>query len=239
MGPPPPGWYPDPWDSRMQRRWDGASWTADAGPAPPGLSGLLDWEEAMTPWVRRAVIVFPLLSIAVCLITWADAASWAHYFHGVRILFDNIGQVPPPKNPRVPVASFAGSLLLIPEIAFVMWQYRAATLARALQYPARHGPAWGIVAYLVPVADLFVPAQALSDCLPPGDPGRRWVARTWAALLVAYLLQSSLIVLLSGSPSGRSCPLACRYRLRSRAPVLGPADGGRHHRQPPTGVGSR
>ncbi|MDQ6838489.1 MAG: DUF4328 domain-containing protein [Actinomycetota bacterium] len=151
----------------------------------------------MTPWVRWAVIIFPALSILVCLVTWADASGWAQYFHGLRVLFDNIGRVPPPKPPTVPVASYAGSLVIAPEIVFAMWQYRAATFARALQYPARHGPGWGIGAYLVPIADLFVPVQALGDCLPPGDPGRRLVTRTWAALLVVSVLQLPMIVFLA------------------------------------------
>jgi hypothetical protein len=29
-----PGWYIDPADPRVQRRWDGYGWTADAVPAP-------------------------------------------------------------------------------------------------------------------------------------------------------------------------------------------------------------
>ena len=30
---PAPGWYPDPTDPKLQRYWDGRSWTS--GPAPP------------------------------------------------------------------------------------------------------------------------------------------------------------------------------------------------------------
>lgn len=151
----------------------------------------------MTPWVRRAVVVFPLLSILTCLLIWADASAWARYFHDYRLLFNDLGQTPPPPQPTPPLTSYLGVLIILPEIVFVMWQYRAARVARALSYPARRSPAWGVVAYLVPVADLFVPAQALGDCLPPGDPGRRLVARTWGTLLVLSVAQSSLIVLLA------------------------------------------
>lgn len=194
---PPPGWYPDPWDFRLQRRWDGAVWTADVGPAPTAPSALLVWEEAITPWVRRAVIVFPLLSIVVCLVSWADAASWERYFHAAKVFFDNLGQYPPPPQPKIPIASYFSWLLAAPEVVFVIWQYRAAKFARSLGYPARRSPAWGIVAYLVPIADLFIPAQALSDCFPPGHPGRRLVTKTWVLLLAVTVLQSSLIVTLA------------------------------------------
>ncbi len=151
----------------------------------------------MTPWVRRAVIAFPLLSIVFCLVAWADVASWERYFHTARVLFDNLGQYPPPAQPKIPVGTYISGLLFAPEVVFAMWQYRAAKLARSLGYPARRSPAWGVVAYLVPIADLFVPAQALGDCFPSGHPGRRWVAKTWALLLAVSVLQSAVIVTLA------------------------------------------
>ncbi len=114
-----------------------------------------------------------------------------------RVLFENLGQYPPPPQPKIPIASNLSWLLVGAEVVFVIWQYRAAKFARSLGYPARRSPAWGIVAYLVPIADLFIPAQALSDCLPPQHPGRRLVAKTWSLLLAVSVLQSATIVTLA------------------------------------------
>ena len=32
---PPPGWYPDPWDTSRLRRWNGSGWTDAVGNPPP------------------------------------------------------------------------------------------------------------------------------------------------------------------------------------------------------------
>lgn len=37
--PTPAGWYPDPWDSRAQRYWDGAQWTQHTAPAAGAQAG--------------------------------------------------------------------------------------------------------------------------------------------------------------------------------------------------------
>jgi hypothetical protein len=37
----PPGWYPDPVGTGMQRYWDGIAWTdVKVAPAPPPTAGL-------------------------------------------------------------------------------------------------------------------------------------------------------------------------------------------------------
>ncbi|HET9690436.1 MAG TPA: DUF2510 domain-containing protein, partial [Acidimicrobiales bacterium] len=33
---PAAGWYPDPWDDRRRRYWDGQAWTGDVAIDPPG-----------------------------------------------------------------------------------------------------------------------------------------------------------------------------------------------------------
>ncbi|MGH9094308.1 MAG: DUF4328 domain-containing protein, partial [Acidimicrobiales bacterium] len=73
--------------------------------------------------------------------------------------------------------------------------------ARALGYPARHAPGWGIGAWFVPVVSLWVPYGAMRDCLPPGHPGRRrgWVP--WVLFLAAGTLQVGVIVALAEARS--------------------------------------
>ena len=52
--------------------------------------------------------------------------------------------------------------------------------ARALGYAAKHSPGWGVGCWFVPVVALWMPYQALRDCLPPDDPNRKLVRTFWA-----------------------------------------------------------
>ncbi|MBF6332729.1 DUF2510 domain-containing protein [Nocardia transvalensis] len=65
-----PGWYIDPADTQVKRRWDGYGWTADAMPVPPQpahreRSDLTDAaaRTARNLWARNPA---SLLALAVC-----------------------------------------------------------------------------------------------------------------------------------------------------------------------------
>jgi len=79
----------------------------------------------------------------------------------------------------------------------LVWQFRAAKTARAVFYPARHSPALGAWGWIIPVVNFWFPYQALRDCLPPGDPARRDVARMWACFLSMTVLQAGAFVLIT------------------------------------------
>jgi hypothetical protein len=77
-------------------------------------------------------------------------------------------------------------LTLVAVVIACIWQHRAASAARALGLPARHSPGWGVGSWFVPVVNLFVPYQAIRDCLPPGDPTRKLVLAWWLILMGAW-----------------------------------------------------
>ncbi len=148
----------------------------------------------MTRWIRAAVIAYPVVIVLDNLLIWAQASAWRQYFHAFGAIFDNLGS-PDALSltwPSVPVGIYAGWLLLIPEIIFLIWQYRVARGARMLGYPARHSPGWGVGAWFVPVVSLFIPVQAITDCLPPGHRCRSLTWKLWILALVGSLLDSSL-----------------------------------------------
>jgi len=90
--------------------------------------------------------------------------------------------------------------VLAVEIVFLVWQYRAAQVARALRYPARHSPGWGVGCWFVPVVNLWMPYQAIRDCLPPGHRARRYVLSTWITFLIVIFLGPVTLVALVGAP---------------------------------------
>jgi hypothetical protein len=83
-------------------------------------------------------------------------------------------------------------LVLVITLAAVVvacvWQHRAASAARALGLPATHSPAWGVGSWFVPVVNLWMPYQAIRDCLPPDDPRRVAVLQWWLVLMGTWVL---------------------------------------------------
>ena len=155
-------------------------------------------EQQILPWAKRATIAFPLLGVATALINLATSSSWARYFHEFRLLIDNPSIRSRLQQPRTP----EWTLILLPlsllvQILFVVWQYRAAITAQRLRYPARRSPALGVGSYLIPIVQFWFPYQALRDCLPPGDPNRTMVLKTWLLLMLTGIISVVLVFLLA------------------------------------------
>ncbi|MGH9096998.1 MAG: DUF4328 domain-containing protein [Acidimicrobiales bacterium] len=190
---PGPGWHPDPGNPQYWRWWDGSSWSAHVAPRmasfrPPADS--LATEEVMSPWARAAVLLYPVVAFALGLLGFIYAPRYQHFFHQLRLAFDaaqndNANFVAPP-GPSVPDWNLLfAPLSLGAQIVFLIWQYRSASLARRLSYPARHSPGWGVGFWFIPIVNLWMPYQAIRDCLPPGHPERKSVLWVWLALLVS------------------------------------------------------
>lgn len=226
---PPPGWYPDPADPRGWRWWDGRGWTPyaapPASPAPAAYPGspplpqrwgahrgvdarewaaaALETESTVAPWARAATVVYAAAAIAAGFIDLATASAWRAYFHSQRVLFDSIGgNAPPPHVTHVPQwIDLTLPFSLGAEVVFLVWQYRAATTARRLGYPAKRSPGLGVGSYFIPVVNLWFPYQALRDCLPPASKDRQLVLAVWLLLILTAVVGLSMLVLLAEVPA--------------------------------------
>lgn len=218
-GSPPPGWYADPSGQPGWRWWAGDQWTEHLAPVaasyPVGgardqhLAAHLQTQQArLDGFIAVAVWIWAAVGIVGVLLNWANAdyyrALW-HWWHAA-LHASSIG-VPAPAQPRRPLSSALFSLvslgLLVVEVFFFIWQYRAATVARSLRYSARHSPGWGVGCWFVPVVNLWMPYQAIRDCLPSGDARRRQVLYTWLLfLLTGFLVPARLVAQVGAPPAG-------------------------------------
>lgn len=127
------------------------------------------------------------------LVNWADVGYYRALWHWWQAALHAIraGQHAP-AQPHSPLwgslFSLVGLGAVAIEVFFFIWQHRAATVARALRYPARHSPGWGVGCWFVPIVNVWMPYQAISDCFPPGHPARRQVLYAWLPLLVVTIL---------------------------------------------------
>jgi len=156
-------------------------------------------EERLSAWAARAVWVYAVAQVTNTAVTVATLPAVVTY---VRQILNNYATLTPPQQPaafRV-ASSLEVPFTVVAGIVFLVWQYRAATTARALGYPARRSPALGAWSWVIPVVNFWFPYQAIRDLLPPGHEVRTLVLRTWlcymftiVAVLSAYLTAFSSI----------------------------------------------
>jgi hypothetical protein len=162
-------------------------------------------EHAIAPAARFAVVMPAVYYLAQLISLRVDASAWRSLGHQLRVAWDaaQAGRPVPQyhtQNVANPFMLVVGLVTLAAVIVACIWQHRAATAARALGFPSRRSPAWGVGAWFVPVVNLWVPYGAIRDCLPPGaDPERAHVLRWWIAWVTAFVLSfgASLCALFS------------------------------------------
>jgi Domain of unknown function (DUF4328)/Protein of unknown function (DUF2510) len=162
-------------------------WTPYSGE----VSGLLQREVAFTPLARVALIFYGL-NILVGLIDirfhQAQLRTQGHQFRAIVDASRN-GQPTPQFSDQTtadPVQLVLGLVAIIAIIFALIWQFRAASTARALGIPATHSPGWGVGCWFVPIVNFWMPYQAVRDCLPPDDPNRGLVLRWWLIFLCTW-----------------------------------------------------
>jgi hypothetical protein len=143
----------------------------------------LEVERRSSVWALRAIPVYVVCQVAAQALQWGNRTNLRDSFHRLRVQIDT-GVVQQHANLNGSPGRQAASDLLVlaagaAAILFLVWQYRAAGTARQLSLPAAHSPAMGVGGWFIPVVNFWFPYQALRDCFPPGDPGRRLVLRMW------------------------------------------------------------
>lgn len=201
MGAPPPGWYPDPWRIFPWRWWDGGRWTGygSAGQwggggwgslvSPAELQRAHAKEETTWRWARLALVALLIMMAG----QWVGAVwvsdTFRHFWNGIEFQNGNVQQVQmtgfSPVNGLYLDLFYLGAAAV--GVVFLIWQHSAATVARALGYPARTSPGFGVGSWFIPVINLWFPYWALSDTLPPDHPQRPRCLWAWIAYLGAVM----------------------------------------------------
>ena len=247
----PPGWYPDPAGGPAQRWWDGYAWNeATVQPAPPAPGGTEPpppWAVASARlatvntswWVSNELSMVRLARVAVAmpgvyylagLISEQVNAGRLHTVgHQLRIIYDdNRAGRPAPRltdsSSFEPISVIIGLLTIAAVVVACVWQHRAASAARSLGLRSTHSPGWGVGSWFVPVVNLWMPYQAIRDCLPAGHPDRPLVLRWWLLLMGAWttaLVAEITIFFSRGLALAFAIPAAlCAVGLLATAPRL-------------------
>lgn len=216
-----PGWYPDPWGTAKHRWFDGEAWTQQVFPpdvtaepdvaqvpATPvgGGDGAPTWMPqrhphaqfdresrlgrilaAVMPFAGFAVVATSVSSLAV--MRWL-ADNWDEFMTAAEA-----GRTVEPVLPGwVSLLSWVGQFpLLVIQIMFLVWCYRAARLGADLGIPARRSPGWAVGSWIIPILNFWWPYQSVADAVPPGDPSREIIRHWWTLWIVMTL--SSFVVL--------------------------------------------
>lgn len=157
--------------------------------------------------IAVGVAIWAVAGIANMFVTWAGVgyyrALWRWWHMALHAISAHQQLPAQPTRPLwSSLISLVSLVILAIEVFFFIWQHRVATVARSLRYPARHSPGWGVGSWFVPVVNLWMPYQAVRDCLPPGHPARRYVLYAWLALLLtSILLVPATLVALVGAPA--------------------------------------
>jgi Domain of unknown function (DUF4328)/Protein of unknown function (DUF2510) len=191
--PPPPPWAtappPPPGQAQQVAQWAVASERLSTFTT----SGLVEAEDRLSRVARVAVAVPAACSIANLIIDRVNSDRWLAVGHQLRVDWrdaqNNI--TPPPYHGPgafTPASAFVSLAFVAAAIIALVWQHRAASAARALGFPSGQSPAWGVGSWFVPIVNLWIPYQAVRDCLPPGHPHRARVLRWWIAWLASNVV---------------------------------------------------
>jgi hypothetical protein len=183
MGAGPPPWVPQPRDAR----------------------DLVVEELRISPLARFAIAFPGITALANVVFFVSNASQYREFGHQFRLSMDA------PANhritPTVPSEGGFSSVLVLCALAALIvvciWQFRAATAARAMRLPAKRSPGWGVVFWFIPIVNFWMPYQAIRDCLAPADPNRAHVLRYWLFILGVEIGSIATIIAITiSTPAG-------------------------------------
>jgi Domain of unknown function (DUF4328)/Protein of unknown function (DUF2510) len=202
---------------------------------------------AATHLVARELSIFPVARIAVAIPALNYLAGLISLrIHRVQLLQDGHqfrrmyeaaqqGRSAPAfhgSSTLNPLTSLLSLLTIVAVVFACIWQYRAASAARALGVPAKHSPGWGVGSWFVPVVNIWMPYQAIRDCLAPEDPNRPLVLRWWLIFTATWILNaaaSAASFFSSGVALGLAIPAAVvAVGLLATAPQVVASIGAAH-----------
>ncbi len=154
----------------------------------------VDDERGAVPVARFAVAVPGVYYLVTLLLQRVNADQLRSAGHQFRIDWSDAqhGITPPQYHATsssfTPIGLVVGLVAVVAVVFACIWQHKAASAGRALGIPSQFSPAWGVGCWFVPVVNLWMPYQAVRDCLPPEHPQRPRVLQWWIALLLAGFL---------------------------------------------------
>jgi len=189
--PPPPPPAPPPW-AVPPRAFPPAPGVAPR-PADGNARDLVSREASLAPIAQLALGFFGVDYLVSLISTRLDLAQLRTEGHQLRLIYQAAehGQPAPTFSNPQSINAVQSILILVAIGAIVigcMWQHRAASSARSLGLPSTHSPGWGVGSWFVPIVNLWMPYQAIRDCLPPDDPNRRFVLRWWLSVVGGQVL---------------------------------------------------
>ena len=179
----PAGWHPDPWGTAALRWWDGRQWTGYVSGMHTGPSAVmrLDAERGAARWARIGLL-WGGPALGARAIASAYQARWIAD-HWDELTRPGSSQAFAPTGTN-PVADAVGQVallaLIVAAVLFLVWFYRAASLAASAGIAARRSPVLATVSFIIPILSLWWPYQSTCDLFPPGHPARALVRRWWA-----------------------------------------------------------
>lgn len=179
----PAGWHPDPWGTASLRWWDGRQWTGHVSGMAGGPSATvrLEEERGVARWARIGLL-WAGPALGANAIASAYQARWiADHWDDLTRPGNSRAFQPTGTNPVAGAVSQAALLaLIVAAVLFLVWFYRAASLAASAGIPARRSPGLAAASFIIPILDFWWPYQSTCDMFPAGHPARAVVRRWWA-----------------------------------------------------------
>lgn len=181
--------------------WDGEAWTdhvyVQFGEAVPRAA--LSSECSMALWVRRALLVHPILTICAAI---GSLYAFDDFSFDQLNRNDFSGNRYPFSLPRVLGFQIAGWVSLVVFVALVIWTYRAAITARALGIPAPRQPSLVVVGWVVPIISFWWPYQSVHAMTPYDREITPLVQMWWGCYLGQMAMGVLIYVILAATSLG-------------------------------------